>query len=343
MSTLALTSYSSGAVITSSGQNANLTAISNWANGNIGEDNLDTLAGTVTWSVSSNVASIVIANSGTEGAIQITNNTNLAAGKAVLKVTQNNTGPALDVVSTTGPARLPRMTTTQRDAISAAEGDEIYNTTLKRKEIYNGSYWVSAAGDSGRVVQWPGAGTLPSYLVECDGSTLAVNGTNAYAISILSTTWGSSGTLPDLRGRTVIGAGTGQANYLGDTNSALTNRVIATANGRETHTISISEMPSHNHGGGSHTHTASQASHQHYIATNNSGGSTLGNNSLAEQGDNGTYSLQGLATAATVGQTNLQSPAITVDASGSIISSQGSGSAHENMQPSVVVRMCMVL
>ncbi len=47
-----------------------------------------------------------------------------------------------EVKSTLKGALLPRMTTTQRDAISSpATGLEIYNTTTGRKEVYNGSFW----------------------------------------------------------------------------------------------------------------------------------------------------------------------------------------------------------
>ena len=47
-----------------------------------------------------------------------------------------------EIRSTTKGVLLPRMTTTQRNAIaSPATGLEIYNTTTNRKEVYNGSYW----------------------------------------------------------------------------------------------------------------------------------------------------------------------------------------------------------
>lgn len=45
--------------------------------------------------------------------------------------------------ATTKGALMPRMTTTQRDAISSpATGLEIFNITTNRKEHYNGTYWA---------------------------------------------------------------------------------------------------------------------------------------------------------------------------------------------------------
>lgn len=47
-----------------------------------------------------------------------------------------------DIQSTTKGMLPPRMTTAQRDAIlSPAEGLEIFNTTTKKKQGYNGSTW----------------------------------------------------------------------------------------------------------------------------------------------------------------------------------------------------------
>ena len=47
-----------------------------------------------------------------------------------------------EVKSTVKGALLPRMTTTERNAIgSPATGLEIYNTTTNRKEVYNGTFW----------------------------------------------------------------------------------------------------------------------------------------------------------------------------------------------------------
>lgn len=72
-------------------------------------------------------------------------------GKAYFETYGVGTGPleasaVIEINSTTQGFLTPRMTTTQRDAISTpATGLEIYNTTNGRKEIYNGSYW---AGDA---------------------------------------------------------------------------------------------------------------------------------------------------------------------------------------------------
>jgi hypothetical protein len=53
-----------------------------------------------------------------------------------------NASAVFEAASTTKGALIPRMTTTQMDAIpSPATGLEIYNTTTNRKEFYNGTYW----------------------------------------------------------------------------------------------------------------------------------------------------------------------------------------------------------
>jgi len=55
---------------------------------------------------------------------------------------------ALQVNSTSKGALLPRMTTTQRDAISSpAEGIEIYNITVHNKQFYNGTVWKTVVTD----------------------------------------------------------------------------------------------------------------------------------------------------------------------------------------------------
>jgi hypothetical protein len=55
----------------------------------------------------------------------------------------------LNLTSTTRGFLQPRMTTTQRNAISApAEGLRIYNTTTKKENFYNGTIWVEIQNDA---------------------------------------------------------------------------------------------------------------------------------------------------------------------------------------------------
>lgn len=64
-------------------------------------------------------------------------------GTLLLSTSTSASGSAsLDIQSITKGVLLPRMTTTQRDAItSPAEGLEIYNLTTHTKDFYNGTVW----------------------------------------------------------------------------------------------------------------------------------------------------------------------------------------------------------
>jgi microcystin-dependent protein len=110
-------------------------------------------------------------------------------------------------------------------------------------------------------------------------------------------------TLPDMRGRSIIGTGTG---------SGLTARTHGAKVGAETHQLVAGEMPAHQH-----------------FAFNNSA-TAVGSPSVSPSttavrdnstGSNATYTIHGTATAATVGLT----------------SSAGADTAHNNMQPSMAL------
>jgi microcystin-dependent protein len=109
--------------------------------------------------------------------------------------------------------------------------------------------------------------------LNCDGRLVS---TEDYPLlfRVVQYSFGGSGDqfrLPDMRSRVAgaIGQGTG-----------LTNRTLGDAVGTETHTLTIAEMPSHNHGtnasdtvvgnnltglAGGHTHTINDPSHAHAI------------------------------------------------------------------------------
>lgn len=153
---------------------------------------------------------------------------------------------------------------------------------------------------TGMVICYPSS-VAPDGFLECDGSAVS---RTAY-----STLFGEIGTaygdgdgvntfnVPDLRGRAVVGSGTG---------SGLSARTCGTALGNETHDLSAAELPTH-------THVASNTSHTHGAATANSiaglAGTKLGTNAAT---------------------TNYNT---TTEVTGITLQNTGSGSGHDNVQP----------
>ena len=162
----------------------------------------------------------------------------------------------------------------------------------------------------GVIMPHAGAAAPTGYLL-CDGGTyLRASYLDLFnALGGTSSPWGlPSGTefkVPDLRGRAPMGAGTGA-------NPALTARTIAVGVGAETHALSTAETPSH-------THTLSELPHQHNwpnVSEWASGGaSSRAVDSSAGQDDQGT---------------KYTNPGVTLN-------SAGSGTAHNNMQPSLAL------
>lgn len=86
-----------------------------------------------------------------------------------------------------------------------------------------------------------GFGFAPKGWAICAGQILPINQYQAL-FSVLGTSYGGNGTtnfaLPDLRGRIAMGQGNG----LG-----ITPRIIGQPGGEPTHTLQVTETPSHNH------------------------------------------------------------------------------------------------
>ena len=91
------------------------------------------------------------------------------SGKLYLGTSTIDATAVIQADSTSGGVLVPRMTTTQRDAISTpATGLMIYNTTTNTFDVYNGSSWgavggggdVSGGGSStdNAIVRWDGTG-----------------------------------------------------------------------------------------------------------------------------------------------------------------------------------------
>lgn len=90
-------------------------------------------------------------------------------------------------------------------------------------------------------IQPVGFNFAPRGWALCEGQILPIN-TNQSLYSLLGTTFGGDGrtsfALPDLRGRSMIGIGQG---------GGLANQVWGQKSGRENVTLTVNELPAHNH------------------------------------------------------------------------------------------------
>jgi len=174
-------------------------------------------------------------------------------------------------------------------------------------EATDGSAEFNPGGDdvfTGSILAFAGS-SLPTGYLDCDGSAVSRT-TYAALFTAIGTTWGigdgsTTFNLPDLRGRAVIGVGTG---------SGLSARALADTGGVETVALSTAELASH-------THTVTDPGHTHAPPGS---GSFLNDFTVAP--GNVSSGTRGHVDAATGSATT-----------GISLGSAGSGTAHENLQP----------
>lgn len=148
----------------------------------------------------------------------------------------------------------------------------------------------------------------PDDTLFCDGGTYnRVDYQALYdALDSIYIVDADSFSVPDLRGRTILGTGTG---------SGLTARAIADVGGEETHQLTVAEMPGHDHSSTPHSHFYDKA---------------VPNLDLEAPG---APDILGL------GQPFV--PAVT-DSVTVTISSSGGDDAHNNMPPFHALRYCII-
>ena len=98
----------------------------------------------------------------------------------------------------------------------------------------------------GEIKMWPTA-TPPTGWLICNNQEVSRTVTYNALFAVISTTFGAGDgsdtfNVPDFRGRSAVGVGTGDA-------TDATAFALADKNGTESHTLLTAEMPAHTHGG----------------------------------------------------------------------------------------------
>lgn len=182
-----------------------------------------------------------------------------------------------NTVNIIGKACL-EVTQAQYDALSYAEKND--GTIYFVKDGTPESLIVNDSSPIG-AMQAYGGDTAPEGWLICDGS-LVSRTTYSELFDVIGETYGAGDgsttfNLPDLRGRVIIGEGTGTA-------TDATAHSLGDVDGKETHTLDITEMPSHNHSGSTLGWTPSNMGSGNAFravtdgSTNNTGGGLAHNN-----------------------------------------------------------------
>ena len=269
-------------------------------------------------------------------------NVSVAAGKqAIIFADGAGSGAAVtEIKPNTADASVVTATLAD-DAVTAAKiaDDAVGADAVADNSIGAAAINISGNGTSGQAVVSDGDGSFsyesnivpsgalmpyagtsaPTGFLLCDGSAVSRT-TYATLFSAISTTYGSGDgsstfNLPDLRGRVIAGQddmGGASANRLTNQTGGLNGDDLGATGGSETHTLTTAQLASHTHTfSDTDTHTVSFPRTLIPGAANNS----VNVDGSGQRHDEGT---------------------LTVSISGTT-SSTGSGSAHNNVQPTIIL------
>jgi microcystin-dependent protein len=167
---------------------------------------------------------------------------------------------------------VPVATVTRTGAMAKLSGNQA--------DAFRGDgSWLNVALPAGVMMDFAGS-AAPTGWILCQGQALD-QASYPGLFAAIGFTYGNPGSgkfsLPDCRGRTVVGAGAG---------AGLTDRALGATGGEESHILTLAEMPSHTHGindlghihsvdeGSGHTHGLNDGGHNHSL--NEGGGHTHG-------------------------------------------------------------------
>ena len=294
----------------------------------------------------------VIFNQGTGGTVGNSRAVSVASGKsAIIFANGGGSGatvtefrPGTDDAAVITASLADSAVTTAKIADDAITNAKIADDAVNADSVADNSIGaaainISGNGTSGQAVVSDGDGSFsytsnivpsgalmpyagtsaPTGFLLCDGSAVS-RSTYATLFSAISTTYGagdgsSTFNLPDLRGRVVAGQddmGGSSANRLTDQTGGLNGDTLGDTGGSETHTLTTAQLASHTHTfSDTDTHTVSFPRTLIVGAANNS----VNVDGSGQRHDGGT---------------------LTVSISGTT-SSTGSGSAHNNVQPTIIL------
>jgi hypothetical protein len=164
------------------------------------------------------------------GTFRVANSTYLAttSGGAVgIGLTSIDSSALLHMSSTTKGLLMPRLTTTQMNAIGTpANGLMIYNTTASQLYVYSGGVWTALASGGG-------SGTVTSITAGTglSGGTITTSGTISLAnTAVVAGAYTSANITIDAQGRITSAAnGSGGGGYSAITQSLTGNRILINA------------------------------------------------------------------------------------------------------------------